>query len=205
MVFKPPGESFMDMSKLPKLSQTPKPPGNEPTQQEPAPIAYEAPANVEAGAGAMLWFSIIIGGLCMLMGRMFGGYLWATIRGKEYQTGFTWSVGQKAGKNVGYWEIEGGIGWTNAGIFLFGVAMIMEGVALGMVSGNRGGKKILLAVSLAAVVLATVVNLFTAVRVFNLGQIPTMSGLAVAFGGYMAIYQWKLLRALSTKRAAPMT
>ena len=67
------------------------------------------------------------------------------------------------------------------------------------------GKKIVLVISLIVVVVATVLNLFTAVRVMGDGTVPLMSGLAAALGGYMAMYQWKLLRVLNTGRSAPMT
>jgi hypothetical protein len=45
----------------------------------------------------------------------------------------------------------------------------------------------------------------TAVKVMGSGATPIWSVVAIAFGGYMAIYQWKLLRVMSTGRAVPMT
>ena len=95
--------------------------------------------------------------------------------------------------------------WTDASLFLFGLALILEALALWVISSRMGGKKIVLAISLFVVVIATVFNLYTAARVMGDNAIPLMSGIAAAMGGYMAIYQWKLLRVLNTGRAAPMT
>jgi len=83
--------------------------------------------------------------------------------------------------------------------------MLLEAIALAIINTRLGGKKIVLSVSLVVIVLATVVNLYASLRVIGLGTIPTMSGIAAALGGYMAIYQWKLLRVLSSGRAVPMT
>src|SRR5437667_12547487 len=98
----------MDLSKLPKLSETPKPPQNDPPR-DPAPSAAER-ANldaVEAGAGAMLWISIILGLLCMAIGRNFASYVIAKISGRGYHTGVNWVAGPQAGSEVGYWDLQG--------------------------------------------------------------------------------------------------
>jgi len=73
----------MDLSKLPKLSETPKPPENEPPKQSPN-LSYDR-ANVDAvdaGAAAMLWVSLVLGVLCMAIGRNSASYLIAKIRGQ---------------------------------------------------------------------------------------------------------------------------
>jgi len=101
--------------------------------------------------------------------------------------------------------LQGYTAFTDTGVFLFGLAMVLEGIALAVVRSKIGGKRIALSISLIVIVIATVVNLYTAARVFGTGAIPLMSGLAAALGGYMAIYQWKLLRVLSSGRSAPMT
>jgi len=45
-------------------------------------------------------------------------------------------------------------------------------------------------------VLAAALNLIVAVKLLGIGIMPLMSALAVAFGGYMAVYEWKLLQQL---------
>jgi len=196
----------MDLSKLPKLSETPKPPPAEPTPQpNPPPDDRADIAYVDAGAGGMVWVSLILGALCIMLGRRFPSYLMARLSGREFHTQSTWSMGPRAGQEVEYWELSGSAAWTDASLFLFGLALILEALALWAISSKIGGKKIVLAISLFVVVIATVFNLYTAARVMGDNAIQLMSGIAAAMGGYMAIYQWKLLRVLNTGRAAPMT
>jgi len=141
----------------------------------------------------------------MMFGRSFASYLLDVLRGREHHTQVNWSVGPNAGQEVAYWDLLGGTAYADAGIFLFGLAMILEAISLAIVSSNIGGKRAWVTLSLGIVVIATIINLVAAGKVLNAGAIPTISGLAVAFGGYMAIYQWKLLRLLNTGRTAPMT
>jgi hypothetical protein len=197
----------MDLSKLPKLSETPKPPAPDPNPQPEAtrPDDRADIAHVDAGAGGMVWVSLILGALCMMLGRRFPSYLVAKLSGRDFHTQVNWIAGPNAGREVGYWELQGSTAWTEASIFLFGLALVLEALALWVITSKMGGKKIILTISLLIVIIATVFNIFTAVRVMGDGAVPLMSGLAAAFGGYMAMYQWKLLRVLSTGRAAPMT
>jgi len=197
----------MDLSKLPKLSETPKPqPDPEPPQPNQPPIDYRADlAYVDAGAGGMVWISLILGALCLMLGRRFPSYVLAKLSGREFHTQVNWVSGPQAGQEVGYWNLSGSTALTETSIFFFGLALVLEALALWFISSKIGGKKIVLVISLIVVVVATVLNLFTAVRVMGDGTVPLMSGLAAALGGYMAMYQWKLLRVLNTGRSAPMT
>jgi hypothetical protein len=195
----------MDLSKLPKMSETPKPPPPEPPKDDAARDPSRRMDAVDAGAAGMLWFSLIVGALCMMLGRSFALYATAKLRGAEYHTKIEWNTGPKIGQEVAYFELQGGTAWADMGIFLFGLAMILEAISLAIVSSRAGAKQFWVTVSLGVVTLATIINLIAAVKVLEAGMIPTVSGLAVAFGGYMAMYQWKLLRLLSTGRSAPMT
>jgi len=195
----------MDLSKLPKMSETPKPPPPQPPKDDAAREPAGRMAAVDAGAAGMLWFSLIVGALCMMLGRSFASYATAKLRGVEYHTKVDWQVGPKAGQEVAYFELQTGAAWADMGIFLFGLAMILEAVSLAIVNSRARAKQFWIAASLCVVILATIINLIAAIKVLEAGLIPTVSGLAVAFGGYMAMYQWKLLRLLSTGRTAPMT
>jgi hypothetical protein len=195
----------MDLSKLPKLSETPKPPPSEPTPTRPAADDRADIASVEAGVGGMVWVSLILGALCMMLGRRFPAYVFARLSSREYHTQVNWIAGPRAGQEVGYWELQGSTALTETSIFLFGLALVLEAIALWVISSRMGGKKFILTISLLVVVIATAFNLFTAVRVMGDGAVPIMSGIAAALGGYMAMYQWKLLRVLTTGRTSPMT
>ena len=197
----------MDLSKLPKMSQTPPPPSGESSPQpQPPPDDRADISHVDAGVGGMVWVSVILGALCIWLGRGFGSYMAAKLSGREFHTHALWNPGTpKAGQEVAYWDLSGSWAWTEASMFLFGLALILEAIALWVISSKMGGKKFFLSISLIVVVIATVFNLYTAVRVMGDGLMPLQSGVAIAMGGYMAMYQWKLLRVLSTGRAAPMT
>src|SRR5688572_1808735 len=124
--------SPMDLSKLPKMSQTPPLPPSEPPQSGDTqrPVPDYQPVTLDAGVGGAVWISIAIGAILMLFGRSFAAYLWAKARGIPHNTGVNWTAGPKAGQVVDYWELQGYTGWTDAGIFIFGLAMVLEGIML---------------------------------------------------------------------------
>src|SRR5690554_1263458 len=112
----------MDYSKLPKLSSTPPPP----PPASPPPPGNAAP--ITAGIGAEVWISAIVGIVLMLLGRSFGAWAITTLTGGTYETGVNWISGPLAGQPVGYWELAGGTAWTDSGIFLLGLALILEAI-----------------------------------------------------------------------------
>src|SRR5215210_5274558 len=126
----------MDLSKLPKMSQTPPPPDSQPTPQgKPQPNDYrDQIAHVEAGVGGMVWVSVILGAICIWLGRRFSSYLAAKVSGREFHTQTNWISGPKTGQEVAYWELVGSQAWTDASIFLFGLALILEALALWVIS-----------------------------------------------------------------------
>ena len=161
----------------------------------------------DAGVGAEVWLSAIIGAFLMLMGRSFAGWLMAKLTGQPYVTGATWAPGNDhgypAGSPVGYWELEGFVALNDSAIFLFGLAMVLEALVLALV-GTRFRRKVgLVTLALAMTVAATAYNLFVGGKLLSAGLLPLMSLLAVAFGGYIAMYEWRLLQSLrATSRAA---
>jgi hypothetical protein len=192
---------MMDLSKLPRLSETDKHAGAPPpTQPAPASQSYEArPARPRgAGIGAQVWLSLIIGAILMMVGQNFAKYCIAKATGREYHTNVTWTSGPKAGQEVQYFELSGYTAWTDTGIFLFGLAMVLEAALLAIIFSPMGGKRLLAGVALGVTVLATVLNLWVSIMLLGAGIIPLMSGLAVAFGGYMAMYEWQLLQSLGS-------
>ena len=60
-------------------------------------------------------------------------------------------------------------------------------------------------VALTVTIIATLLNLYTAVRFYTGFGLQLFAILAVILGLYTALYQWKLLRLLTTGKAAPMT
>jgi len=199
----------MDMSKLPRLSNTQESQNQQQTAGDPAPAPRaQAPVPVTSAqvdpatfGSAEVWLSAVLGVAFMYFGRTFGSYLLARLRGQEYDTHVTWLEGDRAGQMVKYWELSGFTALTDAGIFLFGLTMVVEAVAMIAIQrmGTRGARFVALA--FAVTVIATVFNLFVVMRLFSAGITPMISLLAVAFGGYIAMYQWQWLKSLRARSA----
>ena len=227
----------MDISKLPRLSQTSAPPPQdapEPATPPPAeagfPVVHPAPptaraatvwcrhcnapnsptsaycsgcgaqlravapVGVEPGIGAEVWVSAIVGIVLMLLGINFAKWALTTMFGGTYQTNATWQTLERFGEPVSYWELQGFAALQDMAIFLFGFAMVLEAIVLLVVYSRIRAKRPLLIVALTITLVATVLNLIVAARLFGAGFVPLMSLLAVAFGGYIAAYEWRLFR-----------
>jgi hypothetical protein len=189
----------MDLSKLPKMSQSPPPPPPPETPAQPAMgrdyYSREIPAS---GVGAEVWISAILGVICILIGRNFPTYLFTTMVGHEYHTGVNWVAGVNEGKEVAYPQLEGNPMLNDAAISSFGVALILEAALLSIVFTAFRFKRLVVMIALAVTAIATGFNLFVAVKLLGGGITPIFSLLAVAFGGYMATYEWRILRMIDT-------
>jgi hypothetical protein len=154
----------------------------------------------DAGVGAEVWLSAIIGAFLMLLGRSFGAWLIAKVTGQTYVTGATWSTSEREGQPVAYWELEGFTALNDSAIFLFGLAMVLEAVVLAMMNTRFRRKAGLVTVALLITIAATAFNLFVSIKLLTANTMPLWSLLAVAFGGYIAVFEWRLLQQL---RPAP--
>jgi hypothetical protein len=191
----------MNLSKLPRLSQSPEPPPSplpapqeSPTATSPSaePLDYSRHRpNATAGTtGAEVWISAAIGLILMYMASTFGTYLISRITQEPFHTGVNWIEGPKAGQEVGYWELEGMTALTHASMWLFGLAMVFDAAVLYFAAGKRVW---LVALGFVLTLSVTAFNAFVCAKLFSIGIQPLMSLLATAFGVYMAIYQWRLL------------
>jgi hypothetical protein len=205
----------MDMSKLPRLSQTnkddaPEPITGGPTTAPPAPpVAQGAARERDADAydpgysvGAEVWISIILGIVFIFMGFNFARYLGATLTGGTFHTNVNWTSGEKEGQEVGYFELQGGTAHTESGLFLFGLALVLEALALLAAHTGVPGRRAFVGFALFITLLATAYNLFVMMKLFGLGITPLISVIAVAIGGYMATYQWRLFKQVSARSAS---
>jgi hypothetical protein len=199
----------MDLSKLPRLSQSDAPPPQSGAPADPsAPVNYEAAErppqaappgtprlNYEdrpaAGTGAEIWISLAIGLILMFWAARFGTYLISLITHEAFHTGVPWIAGPKAGQEVAYWELEGFTAWTEASLWLFGLTLVFDALILYAAGGKRAW---LVVVGFALTLGVCAFNAFVCAKIFNAGVTPLMSLMALAFGIYMAIYQWGLLK-----------
>ena len=211
----------MDMSKLPRLSQTNKDdaptavPGGTPAA--PAPSAdrpgdypphdrrdsdrgdYRGGYDPGYSVGAEVWISVIFSIVYMFIGFNFARYVAAKATGGTYHTNVNWTAGEKAGQEVDYYDLQGGTAHSDSAMFLFGLALLLEAIAMLIAHTGAPAKKLFVGFALFVTLLATAYNLFVIVKLFGMGITPLMSVIAVAIGGYMATYQWRLWKQVSAR------
>ena len=215
----------MDMSKLPRLSQTnkddaPTPvPGGTPAPPVPSPDrtvpdyqprerggydrddrAYDPGYSVSAE----VWISVIFAIIYMFIGFNFARYMAAKVTGGTYHTKVNWTAGEKAGQEVDYYDLQGGTAHSDSAMFLFGLALLLEAIAMLIAHTGAPGKKLFVGFALFVTLLATAYNLFVIAKLFGMGITPLMSVIAVAIGGYMATYQWRLWKQVSAPARSPV-
>lgn len=177
-----------------------------PSSDKPTPdIPYASPATPVASsslqAGPDIWITIIIGVVLMMMAWDFAEWAIVTVQGKPYDTRLEWSQGERAGQTVPYWEIVGYKALSESAVFLFGAALVVEALSMLMANKRPGATEKLLGVSLVITAAATVYNAYVMVVLFSVRQRPIISVLAVAFGGYMVLSLWKLIRSGARAKA----
>lgn len=190
----------MDLSQLPKLS------GRKPDAQPASASAEPQPADVpEAHAVSAsappvglgvgeVWLSLFVGLVLMFIGQEFARWLIATIMGRTYDTGVEWITPDKSGQMVPYWQLQGHAALSDSAIFLFGFAMIAEGVLLGFTRLMPARWRALVMTSLVIAVVVTLYNAVVLLVMLSDGYTPLAPLLAVGFGGWMVMTQASLLR-----------
>ena len=184
----------MDISKLPRMSETakhaPSPPppvdqaSAQATRPEPAPVAYEEP-----DAGPAIWISIAIGIILLLMYPRFLQWVSSELFGTHFNP-----FVKPDGTVVPYTQVPEF--WADLGPTLFGVVLILEGMALALVR-----RRAVLWLAFTLTVLATAYNFGYLVASYAKYGLAIISAMAVVFGVYIAMYQWKLLRRRAIVRA----
>ena len=195
-----PDNTVMDLSKLPRLSQSK---GQVPGEASPAaeklpeaqpaasqPVAYNTEPPVGPGEVGNIWLSLIIGLVVMLMGLNFAKWAMATLLGQTYDTGYLWPDGRP----VAYWELQGHTAVSDSALFLFGLACVLEAAAMAAAHARPRLRTATVSVALLTTLLATAYNAVACVVLFRDNVTPLLSLLAVGFGGYMAFAEWGMLR-----------
>jgi hypothetical protein len=200
----------MDVSKLPKLSQSDPPPKNDAEQSgaeipstahRAQPVDYR-PAPREPISAGEIWFGVIVGVIFLLLGGTFARYCVTRITHQPFHTNYVWPPGSpKAGQEVEYLELETRPYLTDAGMFLIGLAIVLDAlVRLAVYNGIRAARA-LAYLTFAITLGAAVFNLYVVGALMG-SMLPLLSLLAVAMGGYIAFSQWQLLKTLN-RAAAP--
>jgi hypothetical protein len=188
----------MDMSKLPRMSNTPAPPPAQPnpTSAAPAPPASPAPPptghldyerrdTVGIGAGPEAWLSIAIGIILMLMSPRIFQY---TMSPSRFAQNYTFTAAN--GAPMTYPQTV--FFWGDLALTLFALVLVLEGLVIAF-----GRRVALVGIAFGLTMLAVAINLiYVAGMLFNGYGLQIISAMAVAFGVYIAMFEWKLLTAL---------
>jgi hypothetical protein len=184
----------MDLSKLPRMSETPPPPPPQTPQDEQRATRGVAAAPVDYGAYepapslAEAWISIAIG-LILL----FATYALRPLQYLLAPASFTWTFNDATGAPLKYTQTV--FFWGDIAMLLFAIVLIVEGLLL----FTRRPMLIMLAFGIT--VLTVAANLIYVAGMMTRGygfQLP--SAIAVAFGVYIALFQWKLIQSMRALR-----
>jgi hypothetical protein len=187
----------MDQSKLPRMSQTPAPPPaveedpNPPLAQTPvagtqrvpgAPVDYGVDPGGFGGL-AEAWISIAIGAILLLLFFRPIEYLFSSKQSFDQKYVFTAADGSP-------------LAYTQTVFFFGDVAIVAFALVLifdGLILFTR--KPRLIAAALVFTVIATLLNIGYVLRMMSGGYgLQISSALAVVFGVYIAMVQWKMLQ-----------
>lgn len=166
----------MDLSKLPKLSQSPPPPTGEPpssavgTPSTQPQVVYAEPAGPEA------FVSIAIGALLLLLSPGLIKFL----LGANTAT-FT----DEQGNPMRY--VDSVFFQGDLAITAFAVVLIIEGLIIALVP-----RAPLILAALVFTVLTTLGNLVYVVKMMPVYGVQLLSAFAVVFGIYIAMFEWRM-------------
>lgn len=183
----------MDMSKLPRMSQTPPPPP--PELQDPDPrvpataYAYDPPAT---GTAAEAWISIAIGAILLLMSPRLFQYLLSPSSFSQ-----RWTFSAPDGSPLTYPQTV--FFWGDLALVSFALVLILDGIVMAFVRRSA-----VLMATFAFTILAVVMNLIYLIAMLWGGYgLQIISALAVAFGVYIAIHQWRHISLIAAFRRTP--
>jgi hypothetical protein len=179
----------MDLSKLPKLSNTtgtqPAPTSGETPEPQPQPVSY-LPQQLPAPAIGLAeaWISIGLGILILFIFPNTIHYIFSPTQFNQEST-FT----DKQGNTIPY--LQSIFFWTDLGVTVFALALIFEGIILAFA---RKIGPLYLAFVLTS--LAAFFNIFVIFRSRSEIDFPIFCGVGVVILGYMALTQLRLIQFL---------
>ncbi|MGD0462001.1 MAG: hypothetical protein ABSB74_05900 [Tepidisphaeraceae bacterium] len=175
----------MDLSKLPKLSNTRETPQVAGAPETIESSSSERPAVAPPSIGlAEAWISIALG---LLLLFVFPN----TMRYLHSPAGFQQDnpVTDAQGNTIPY--LKSIFFWTDLGVSVFAMALILEGVILA-----AARKVVPLAFAFCVTATAAVFNAVVIVHAYSVIGFPVVCGVGVAVLVYMAMTQWRLIRVL---------
>jgi hypothetical protein len=146
------------------------------------------------GGVTSVWVSAIVGLICIMLSWNFAKWLVTTLSGQTYNTGVNWIDGPNAGQPVGYFELATGWGYTEMGMFLLGVALVVEAAVLFVYLKGLTASRWPVVVCLVLSGFALLTNLTVCGYVLFLGLMPIYSLMAVLVAGMIFFERKAMLR-----------
>jgi len=179
----------MDVSKLPPASQTPHVPA--PNHDPAAPVVTHVPHFATPVPGAFVpaefWLSLVIGIIVLFMFPTFRQYLVYHSQPEKFDAITTFT--DKSGNVIAY--EDSAFFYPGMGITVFGVVLILDALAL-----LRSRFAPLIWLTFILTVAALALNLFAVIKAYDEIGFQFVNALAVAFSGYIALYDWRLLQTI---------
>lgn len=180
----------MDMSKLPKLSQTPAPPSqSDPASPEQHNFVRPDYAAASAPAPAEAWVSIAMGVLLLLF---FGRLIQYLLSPGTFDQ--KWTFSDPTGAPLAYTKTV--FFWSDVALTAFAFVLIIDGVVL-----LFPRRRMLLILAFGLTVLTTLANVAYILATVQTYGPPLISSLAVIFGIYIALQQWRRIQSMQQMRA----
>lgn len=139
-----------------------------------------------------------LGALFMLMGLSFAKWSICKLTGQTYHTNVNWTAGPNEGTEVAYFDLQGMTAWTDTGIFLFGLSMVIEALALVLIS-RAIAPKLSAGAALLVTAAAFAINGYIAIKMFGANTLPLLSLLAMGFSGFTLMRLWQIQQMLGSK------
>jgi hypothetical protein len=188
-------EREMDPSKLPN-SPPPTQPHipHHPTPQElstpPKTNVHHYGSPLPGGfIPAEAWMSFVIGVIVLFMFPTFGQYVVMHNHLDDFYAKPN-NTFYKNGQSIPFEQSP--LFYPDMGLTVFGVVLILDALVL-----LRSRLVVVLWIALALTTLCVLLNIFAIIKAYDDGGFMLFNALAVAFGGYMALYDWRLIQTLS--------
>lgn len=180
----------MDPSKLPHHPQPPHVP-HHPSQQE---LTTPPQSNVSHYGSpipggfipAEFWLTLVIGIVVLFMSKEFIDYLRMMHHPEDFYSAYT-IIDTASGSSIPYENSM--FFFPQMGVAVFGVILIFDALTL-----LRPKWSILVFLALILTIGGVGLNIFAVIKAYDLAGFQIINALAVAFGGYIALYQWRLLQ-----------
>jgi hypothetical protein len=214
------GAEPMDLSKLPKLSDTKAAESAAAPPADPMPVATAPPAPAPVyrepaapprpvGVGVDVWISTVIGLLFVFMGLQFARFAMAKVTHRPFHSDpvYTWPDDDpRAGQEVAYFDLQGYVAWTEMCAFLFGLTLLFEAASKAAIAIRPGSvSRAVLVLAIVLTVATVVLNLYACALLMKSQITPLLSGIAVAFGGWVLFDEVNTLQATRRRPTAAGT